>query len=113
MEFQKQQLDINCLVLEQWSLNLGPKPLLTKAEEEVLVNYIIHAQKRAHPVTNGNVMNAVKCILEDEEGKGIQRQIPQSFYGNMTKQKWWKLHYTPSKHNFSLTTNAYVSKEIH
>lgn len=52
----------------------GPETLLTEAEETVLVNYIKLACKRAHPVTNGNIMSAVKCILEEESCLAITRK---------------------------------------
>ena len=69
----------------------GPKTLLTDAEEQVLVNYIVTAAKRAHPVTKRNVIGAVKAILEDEIESGYEREIPPSFSGNEPKQKWWTL----------------------
>lgn len=68
----------------------GPKPLLTEAEEQVLVNYIINAWKRAHPVTKSNVMKAVKGILEDEES-GVKQKRPPSVAGTTPKEKWWTL----------------------
>lgn len=69
----------------------GPKTLLTDAEEQVLVNYVVHACKRAHPVTKANVMQAVTCIIQEESQQGIIRKKPPSSTGNAPKQKWWTL----------------------
>ncbi|KAK3884531.1 hypothetical protein Pcinc_011204 [Petrolisthes cinctipes] len=68
----------------------GPKPLLSNAEEEILVNYIKGACRRAHPVTKKNVLSAVERILQEAE-HGYERKRPPSFTGNTPKQKWWTL----------------------
>ena len=65
----------------------GPKTLLTDAEEQVLVNYVTTATKRAHPVTKRNVISAVIGILQDEEERGFARRLPPSFNGREPKQK--------------------------
>ena len=72
------------------STTRGPKTLLTNAEEEVLVNYIKQACKRAHPVTKRNVLATVTAILSEELELGIARQVPPSFHGE-PKEKWWRL----------------------
>lgn len=69
----------------------GPKPLLTEAEETVLVKYIRGAHKQARPVTKSNVLNAVETILKEEAVQGITRKRPPSFVGCTPKQKWWTL----------------------
>lgn len=69
----------------------GPKPLFSMSEEQLLVNNIMNAQKAAYPVTKGSVMTAVKCILEEEAAKGIERKRPPSFTGDKPGQKWWTL----------------------
>lgn len=69
----------------------GPKPLFSMSEEQLLVNNIMNAQRAACPVTKGSVMTAVKCILEEEAAKGIERKRPPSFTGDKPGQKWWTL----------------------
>ena len=69
---------------------MGPKPLLTEAEEAVLVAYIKGSARRAHPVTKDNVINAVTTILHDEEAEGTHRQRPHLFHEG-PKRKWWRL----------------------
>ncbi|KAK3889995.1 hypothetical protein Pcinc_006044 [Petrolisthes cinctipes] len=69
----------------------GPRPLLTAAEEQILVNYVTQASKRAHPVTKHNVIKTVKAILEEEEQQGTARKRPPSFTGNEPREKWWRL----------------------
>lgn len=65
----------------------GPKTLLTNAEEQVLVNYVTSAVKRAHPVTKKNVLDAVKDILQDEERQGIARKLPPLISWSRTQTK--------------------------
>ncbi|CAF3731398.1 unnamed protein product, partial [Rotaria socialis] len=45
---------------------MGPSTFLTDAEEEVIVNHIVSAQKRALPVTKDTVMSLVNSLLSDE-----------------------------------------------
>ena len=72
------------------SKKMGPSTVLTVAEEQVLVAYIKGAQRRAHPVTQKNILDAVGTILWTEREQGHQRQIPPSF-GERPKKTWWRL----------------------
>ena len=71
------------------SMKMGPKTVLTNAEEEVLVAYIKGSTRWAQPVTQKNVIDAVSTILRTEWEHGIQRTSPPSF-GEKPK-KWWRL----------------------
>ena len=69
---------------------MGPKSLLTEAEEAVLIAYIKGSARRAQPVTRQNVLDAVTSILENEEEEGTHRRRPSSFDA-APKRKWWRL----------------------
>lgn len=72
-------------------MKMGPKPLLSEAEEEVLVKYIQLSCDRARPVTKSNVMKAVSIILKEEREGKYHRQLPPSFRDDCPREKWWKL----------------------
>ncbi|XP_068233201.1 tigger transposable element-derived protein 1-like [Palaemon carinicauda] len=72
------------------SKKMGPKMVLTDAEEEVLVAYIKGSIRRANPVTKKNIIDAVSTILRTEREEGIERATPPSFT-DKPKKKWWQL----------------------
>ena len=72
------------------SKKMGPSTVLTEVEEQVLVAYIKGSQRRAHPVTQKNIMDAVGTILWTKREQGLQRKIPPSF-GDKPKKTWWRL----------------------
>ncbi|XP_068229518.1 tigger transposable element-derived protein 1-like [Palaemon carinicauda] len=72
------------------SKKMGPKTVLTDAEEEVLVAYIKGSIRRANPVTKKNIIDAVSTILRTEREEGIERATPPSFT-DKPKKKWWQL----------------------
>nr|XP_047125440.1 uncharacterized protein LOC124807534 [Hydra vulgaris] len=74
---------------------MGPQTYLTEAEENVLVNFIVSAQKRAHPVTKETIMSLVTSLLSDERLlMEVNRNRPFQFGRSGTRQpgnKWYKL----------------------
>ena len=71
---------------------MGPQTYLTEAEENVLVNFIVSAQKRAHPVTKETIMSLVTSLLSDERLlMEVNRDRPFQFGRSGTRQpgnKW-------------------------
>lgn len=94
----------------------GGQTLLTEAEEQILLNYIKNACRRAHPVTKTNVLKTVQCILDEEDRQGITRKKPPCFKGNAPKQKWWTLfkkrHPTLSFRTPEALTKARKSRSV-
>lgn len=72
-------------------MKMGPKTLLTEAEEEAIVNYIKVSCDRARPVTKSNVLKAVSTILKDERDGNYKRALPPSFRDDCPREKWWRL----------------------
>ncbi|XP_065680543.1 uncharacterized protein LOC101240224 [Hydra vulgaris] len=74
---------------------MGLQTYLTEAEENVLVNFIVSAQKRAHPVTKETIMSLVTSLLSDERLlMEVNRDRPFQFGRSGTQQpgnKWYKL----------------------
>ena len=70
---------------------MGPKGLLSDAEEKVLINYIKLSCERARPGTKNNVMNAVTTILSEERKANFKRNFPPSFVDDCPSEKWWRL----------------------
>ena len=71
----------------------GPPPLLTKEEEQVLVNYIHISERRAMPVTVERIFDTVEAILTEEAQKGIKRRRPPGCIEGKFRpsKKWWTL----------------------
>ena len=62
----------------------GPDTVLTAAEEEKIVEYIVHMSKIGYGRTKENVSRIVQKILV-EEGR------PKPFKDNLPGRKWWSL----------------------
>ena len=70
---------------------MGPSGILTNAEEQVLVNFIEHSQKRAIPVTKEKLLDAVQNILQDEINAGVQRERPSTCRNFRPGREWFRL----------------------
>ena len=62
----------------------GPDTILTAAEEQMLVNYVIHMAEIGYGRTREHLCNTVKEILE-KDGR------PNPFKNNRPGRKWWSL----------------------
>ena len=71
----------------------GPPTLLTKEEEEVLVNFIHVAERRAMPVTVEKIFSTVEAILLKESQCGVHRTKPSACKegAHRPSKKWWQL----------------------
>nr|XP_045607891.1 uncharacterized protein LOC123764326 [Procambarus clarkii] len=69
----------------------GPQGILSDAEEECLINYIIKSNRRAYPTTRDDVLNWVEGILKKEVKEGCRRKRPTGCVNFRPGKTWWKL----------------------
>ena len=78
----------------------GPDTVLTVAEEDKIVEYIMHMSRIGYGRTKEHVTNIVKEILE-KEGR------PNPFKNNVPGKKWWSL-FLKRHPNISLRTPEHL-----
>ena len=74
-----------------YATRYGPKPILTDAEERLILDYIVNASNKDKPITKNSIFEAVYAILNKKK-RSSRNYLKGREDGNTLQlsEKWWR-----------------------